>query len=135
MAYVLMFMKHRTRLIAGIFTFVAMTFAIAEAVWASTCLPGMDMPTAAAVAEPASPLDDCVHGSHDGGGGENKDRDERHCPFGSVAAAQACAGLALLPTHGTGSSGPGPDAPSSVFVELAGSDLLLSAALFHPPRA
>lgn len=125
-------MRRRTRLIAGIFALVAMTFALAETVLASTCAPAMEMQTIEAEA-PEAPADDCMLGaSHDRG--EDGDK-ERHCPFGPAATAQGCAGVASLPAHAVDQIAPSPEGVVAVFVEQTEHDLLLGNALFRPPRA
>lgn len=126
-------MRRRTRLIAGTFAFVAMTFSLAETVIASTCAPGAGMAMAEAV-DTHAPEHDCVTASHDRehrGSGE----DGRHCPFSPATAAQGCAAVASLPASAMTDFSPSLEGAGTVFVEPSEHDLLLAQPPFHPPRA
>jgi hypothetical protein len=79
--------------------------------------------------------DDCPHGWNGHETAEQDADDERPCPFGSAAAAQACAGVASLPARAVTALAPSAEVATVVFVELTDRDLLLAAALFHPPRS
>lgn len=125
-------MRRSTRLIAGIFTLAALTFALAETVMASMCAPAMDMQTAKAVA-PHAPADDCMPGALRDCGEHGET--ERHCPFGPAAAAQGCTGVASLPSCALDQITPPREGVVAVFVVQAEHDLLLGNALFRPPRA
>lgn len=139
-------MRRRTRLLAGTFALVAMTFALAETVIAASCMPGMDMGAAEVSAmdmhAPEAPAGHHDHGVPTDGAptdgaptdGNPADGDDRDCPFGPTVV-QGCAGAASLPAyaaHGVASQGA---LSSSVSIEPAQQDLLLVTALFHPPRA
>lgn len=139
-------MRRRTRLLAGTFALVAMTFALAETVIAASCMPGMDM-GATEVSAMDTHTPQAPAGHHDQrvpmdgnpadgtpADGTPSDGDERDCPFGPTVV-QGCAGAASLPAqaaHGVDSQGA---LSSSVSTEPAQQDLLLVTALFHPPRA
>lgn len=121
---------------AGTLALVALTLFVVESVWASTCAPGMDMEDVAmAVADEAPPPHDCMHGWNGHGDGDEDADDERPCPFGPVASAQACVGIASLPARAVAAFASPPVGSTSVFVELTEHDLLLEAVPFHPPRA
>lgn len=129
-------MTRRTRFIAGIFAFLALTFSFSESVWASTCAPSMEMGASAEVAsgEPADASqcmperqDEREHGEH---GEESRD-----CPFGSPAAVQTCSGVASLPAQASTFFSPSFEGAASVFTLETQGDLLLESALFRPPRA
>lgn len=130
-------MRRRTRRIAGTLALAAMTLFLVESVWASTCAPGMDMDDRAMTLadQVPPPADDCAHGWKGHGTGEEDADDGRACPFGPAAAAQACAGVASLPARAGAALATSPEGATSVFIELTERDLLLGAALFHPPRA
>jgi hypothetical protein len=129
-------MNRHTRRVAGTFALLAMTLFLVESVWASTCAPGMDMDgPATAAGDPAPASGDCVHGWAGHDAGEDDPDGERPCPFGPAAAAQACMGIASLPARAVVALAPSPGGAISVFIELTERDLLLEAALFHPPRA
>lgn len=126
-------MRRRTRLTAGIFALVAMTFSLAETAWASACAP-MEMNAVSSEAQgevsahesASDPLHQ--HEREDSGDGE------RRCPF-SPAAAQACAGAASLPTHAVDGLAPAPERARAVFFDLTQQDTILQESLFRPPRA
>lgn len=132
-------MNRRTRRFAGTFAFLAMTLFLVESVWASTCAPGMDMgmegPAMAIGDETPPPVDECIHRWTGHDAGDDDADDERPCPFGVAAAAQACTGIASLPARAVAAFAPSPEGAITVFIELSERDLLLEAALFRPPRS
>lgn len=120
------------RRVSGSIALVIMALALAEAVVASMCAPGMDMRTADAAGP--TPAEVCVNGGlHDPAplGGES----DRHCPFGPATVAQSCVGVVSLPAHAAtvpevmSESAVGPPAPETTNAPI------LTDALFHPPRA
>ena len=134
-----MSMRRATRVSAGILALVAMTFALAETVLASTCPPGMameamDAPAAASQADSAHGAD-MARGATQGSEREPGGDDEPRCPLGPLAATQGCAGVASLPGHSAEAPAPSGEYGSSVFSEKTQQDLLSADALFHPPRA
>jgi hypothetical protein len=115
---------------------LALTFSFSEAVWASTCLPGMPMADSApmpegATPEPSESIPMGMHGEHDPRGGD----DNPPCPFDSPLAAQACAGVSSMPAAWPDPSAPAAELASDGFTVAALHDLLLEIALFRPPRA
>jgi hypothetical protein len=130
-------MQRRTRRIAGCLALLTMTAFLVESVWASTCAPGMDMsdPAMAADDHAPRPPDDCMHGWKGHGTNEGDADEERPCPFGHAASAQTCAGIATIPARALAALAPSPEGATGVFLELTKRDLLLGAALFHPPRS
>lgn len=127
-------MKQRTRLIAGIFALVAMTFSLAETAGASTCAPAMDMHASDAGAAEQAQMHHCM----DAGSPDLEREDGREgagdCPF-SHAAAQACAGLTSLPSHAVDGIAPFSASAAAIFADSTQYDLLLRNDLFRPPRA
>lgn len=126
-------MRRRTRWIAGLFALLAMTFSLAETVWASMCAPMMDMQVSAAAAEAAPSEHEGMPGMPDQPGPASGDGTD--CPFSPATTAQNCSAAASLPAHTIG----GPASTLERVVGLKGAtarqDLLLETALFHPPRA
>ena len=128
-------MKRRTRFFAGICALLAMTAALAEGVAASACASGMDM------ADVAMPMADGVPDDGDrviepAERGERDDLpdDGRHCPFAPVVGAQGCLALASFPANGFAMAVADANGGSRIVVDDEQQDLLLEAALFHPPR-
>lgn len=133
-------MNRRTRFVAGILAFLALTFSFAESVWASTCIPGMQMDTSATMVAGETPeamdcMSDCMSDQRQEREGDDRSEGERNCPFGSPIAAQACAGIVLLPTRTSDLLAPSFEGAGSVFTLEAYHDLLLDSMLFRPPRA
>ena len=129
-------MNRRIRSVAGFLALLAFTFSFSEAVWASTCLPGMRMAEVVVMPEGASsesmesaPM--ATHDERDSRGGDNP----RPCPFNSPLAAQACAGISSMPAPSAEASTPGAEMNSVGFTVAALHELLLETALFRPPRA
>lgn len=126
-------MNQRTRLIAGIFALVAMTFSLAEAAGASTCAPSMDMHASDAAAEQVQ-MHHCLEAGLPDLEREDGREDAGDCPF-SQAAAQACAGLTSLPSHAVAGIAPFSASAAAIFADSTQYDLLLRNDLFRPPRA
>ncbi len=131
-AYLQSVMKRRTRGLAGALALAALTLSFAEAVAASTCGP-MATPMDTAVV-----MDDSMPGSgHDAWcpfQSDRQERDERPCPL-SQAAAAGCGVTASLPSLVQVLAAPPTGLISTVHFDDIWPDLLLSHALFHPPRA
>lgn len=126
-------MTRRTRRISGIFAALALTLSFAETVWASTCAPGMDMPSSAMAMGDESPIEhECMPGSAER---RNESEDGRHCPFGPVATTQACAGLASLPANTLALDAPSPEGAARLVFDETQHDLFFGTPLFHPPRS
>lgn len=125
-------MTRRTRLIAGIFAFLALTFSFGESVWASTCAPAVDMGSDATAASSEAPA---MSDSMPDQDSQRQSEDERPCPFGSPAAVQACTGVVSLPAQVAVFFAPSFEGAPSVFTLETQSDLLMENALFRPPRA
>jgi hypothetical protein len=130
-------MKRHTCRIGGTLALAAMTLFLVETVWASTCAPGMDMSDLAMALDDhgSPPPDDCMHGWKGHGTNEEDGDDDRPCPFGHAASAQTCAGITTMPARAMAALAPSPEGVTAVFLELTKRDLLLGAALFHPPRS
>ena len=126
-------MRRRTRWIAGLFAFVAMTLSVAETVWASTCAPMADMREPAASAQNAP----TEHSGMPGMPGEpgTEGGEEAECPFSPATTAQGCSGAASLPAQAIGALAPAPERIAGVRTATTRQDPLLETALFHPPRA
>lgn len=127
-------MKRRTRLIAGIFALVAITFSFAETAWASTCAPAMEMAAASSASAEDMPAQDCMHGAAHSGDGETDGQDERPCPF-TPTAGQTCTAVATLPAHVADAFAPPVEGATVAWVEPAEHNTLLDNTLFRPPRA
>lgn len=131
-------MDRRLRTTAGILALLSLTLSVAESVWASTCEPGMRMESPAAVVPssgehaPGRPHVGTAHDDIDEG--RHASDDGRPCPFGSPAAAQACAGVASLPARAMTPFASWFQGAAGVFSLETQNDLLLESALFHPPR-
>lgn len=123
-------MSHRNRVLSGLFALLAMTTSLAEAAWASMCVPAMDMEHATAM--PAG--DDCMSAASGDNSCDGPAGSERPCPFGPAAAAQGCGAVPSLPAQAL-------QAPSSSFANSGSAfsrevrrEILLETSLFHPPR-
>lgn len=122
-------MERRTRYIAGLLTFVALTFSLAEGVWASTCALEMGMSAPTSHGMPAG--HDCLTGHP----GERDRPDVPDCPFGPVSAAQGCVAAASLPAASVVEIALSPESTSLAPTTETERQLLLGSALFHPPKA
>ena len=120
--------RRRVRSIVGLGALLALTLSFSEAVWASTCLPGMRMGAAPeSVEHTPTEVDD--------GGDPHSGDNERPCPFTSPLAAQACAGVSSMPAQSTEPAAPEAEIASVGFTVTALHGLLREGALFRPPRA
>jgi hypothetical protein len=128
-------MTRRTRTLAGTLGLAAMALSLGEGVLASVCAPTMDMSRMEAeAAEASSPMEVMpgmpMPADYEGGDDSRSDQ----CPLGP-ALGQGCLALASLPGRAPLSG----DASQDEFVRsIADSlrpDLLLTHALFRPPRA
>ena len=126
-------MKCRTRMIAGLFGLMAMTFSLAEMAWASTCPPDMAA-DAASVSVDLAPTDAPATAMPHGGDHGDREQGDRECPFGPIASA-GCAGAAPLPTQAAKAPAPSPDGAAILFDSETRHDLLFGNTLFRPPRA
>lgn len=136
-------MTRRTRILAGTLALVATTFSFAETVLGSVCTPMVmaDVGDARALdGQPGHPdareagpgAMDCVLmlGRDADRGGEA----DPHCPL-NPAVGQGCSAVASIPaSSGDADSTPDHGTPRVVVVDVR-PDLLLSHALFRPPRA
>lgn len=127
-------MNQRTRLIAGIFALVAMTFSLVETVGASTCAPSTDMHASDAGAAEQVQMHPCLEAGLPDLEREDGREDAGDCPF-SQAAAQACAGLTSLPAHTVDGIAPLTASATAIIADSTQYDLLLRNDLFRPPRA
>jgi hypothetical protein len=126
-------MRAHRRLLPAILVLVAMTFSLAETVWASTCAPAM-APTIAAEASDAERHADCSSGMTDATGGEPHERDDTHCPFDPAAPAQGCIAIASLPARAAEAPAPWSAPSVTSFAEQKQQDHLSASTPFHPPR-
>lgn len=128
-------MTRRARSIAGLCTLLALTFSLAESVWASTCampMTGSLVEVHEASEEMPSDVHCATHHDHDG---ERDGPSDAPCPFSSGLAAQACAGVTSLPATTTVLPSTASRAVNGLFVIEARPGLLLETSLFRPPRA
>lgn len=128
-------MTRRTRLTAGIFALLAMTFSLAENVMASICAPMPEMMASTVVGDSEPMGDDCMLAFH---GERDSDQDEdgrRHCPFSPGTAAQGCNVAASLPALSVHIDGSPLEATLTIPFDNTRHDVLLATALFHPPKA
>lgn len=132
-------MNRRLRFLAGVLTLAATTASFAETVWASVCAPMTDMEemgvqiVADADAEDASNAMDCMLMA---GRADDRDAGERdaHCPL-NPAVGTGCSAVASLPSSVALVRTPDPGTSLAPAALDSRRDLLLSHALFHPPRA
>ncbi|HUP53699.1 MAG TPA: hypothetical protein VM198_14555 [Longimicrobiales bacterium] len=137
-------MNRRTRALAGILTLSALTFSFAETVFASMCAPMPEMAGMDDMVSQMSEMTDAVADASSSGGPdcllmsghEDSDRGERdaHCPL-SPAVGSGCAAVASLPATQIAAVGWAAGTSRSLGSEDGGVDLLLTHALFRPPRA
>lgn len=140
-------MNRRLRLLAGILTLTAMTASFAETVLASVCAPmgemdganmaamagmgGMGMSTVDVAVAGTDGIDCPLMTEHgDDRGGQRND----HCPLNPAVGA-GCTAVASLPACATLVATPAGETSKAWTPGEARPDLLLSHALFHPPRA
>jgi hypothetical protein len=129
-------MKRRMRTLAGMLGLAAMALSLGEAVLASVCATSMDMASMEADRAEVSQVMEDMPGMPMPGDGQDDDQGSRYdeCPLGP-ALGQGCLALASLPATCPLSG----DAPQDTFGRPAADslrpDLLLTHALFRPPRA
>lgn len=130
-------MRSRFRVLAALCALIALTLSFGEGVWASMCMPAMEMGEApAAEMSDASDrmMDMASQGVHTGG--ETPDGPEPpHCPFAPVSTAGTCVAAASLPAASPIELVPSLEGALLVVAPEQKRDLLLVSALFHPPRA
>ena len=128
-------MRRRTRIFSGLIALVALTFSLAEGVWASTCAPDMDMShaemTMAEPAEGATGHDCLTDPQHDESpAGEHTPQ----CPFGPATSTQACAAAASMPARILIIGPPSPEEAAQSQTVDTGPRLLRVISIFHPPK-
>jgi hypothetical protein len=137
-------MNKRLRLIGALASLLALSAYFAESVWASTCPPdataehsaahhgGADAPPVAAMTPSSGSQhgDGPAHGAHVPA--DAQDAGTPLCPFG-MAGPGSCvsASLAAATTESRFAA-----AVAGLNIDMPGDheDLLITAALFHPPR-
>lgn len=128
-------MNRRTRSVAGLCALLALSFSLAESVWASTCA----MPAAEGMADIQQTASEFPTGAqcdtHRSADSERRGPDDEPCPFGSPLGAQSCAGVVSLPTAGAVLPALASEAVDGLFTLDVRPSLLLEASLFRPPRA
>jgi hypothetical protein len=123
-------MKLRFRRIAALLVLLTLSLSVAEGVWASTCMPGMEMTQSSAMAMGAVGHTDGVDAS-----GDSRQHSEPlpHCPFAPVSGS--CIALATsLPASAPESLAPSPEGAPAV---VSFNDALPARPVFdffHPPR-
>lgn len=125
---------------AGLIALIALTFSLAESVWASTCASGMGVAGTAvagtaiagtATADPAADPD-CAHG---GASSERKGEPAApHCPLGAAATAQGCLAAASLPSVAIDIPVSRAAAEAGHFSHPVRHKQVSDHTLFHPPR-
>lgn len=137
-------MNRRRRILAGSLALVAMSLSFAETVLASVCAPAamaamdgtaIQAPVSAAMDGPAD-VDgagmDCARmaGQDEG----RRGAPDPNCPL-SPAVGPGCTAVASLPGSSCEAALPPSHGVQRTIVDEARPDLLLSHALFRPPRA
>jgi hypothetical protein len=131
-------MKLRIRF-GALMALLALLVYFAEGVWAATCPPTMSMTGVEEVVERDAAEHSCPMAANHTSSGETESPEQSRseapvCPFGPVGAGSSCVAASLpattvriAPSFPAGSLlTPSPD---------AARDLILAAALFHPPKA
>lgn len=124
----------KLRPIAAALTLIALTFSFAEGVWASTCMPEMAMDGMSA----ESGFDGHAVGMNGYPGAADdpsEPEQEPPCPFAPVSIAGACIVAASLPATSPIEISPSFEGALLTDDREHARDLLLTTALFHPPRA
>ena len=130
-------MKSRFRLVAALFALSAFSLFWVEGVWASMCSTTMETASTTEMAgmDPASNSDGCPPGMTMPGSDSDQNRSEApHCPLVPVGAASCVVGIPLAAESDV-SMVPSPEGSSPLGSADHAKDLLLTVALFHPPRA
>jgi len=122
-------MTRTARTVSGIFVLVALTFSMAETVWAAMCAPpGAAVMATVVESEHSMPGHGCPPA------GELPGNDPSECPLGLFGGPQGCVAASLpalspvLPQSWTGTT-------ASVAAEPPRFVSTPSMAPFHPPRA
>jgi hypothetical protein len=122
-------MKLRFRRVAALLVLLTLSLGVVEGVWASTCMPGMEMTRGSAMAMGAAAHAD---GMDDSGSSGDSDHLPR-CPFAPVSGS--CIALAIsLPASAVESLVPSPEGAPAV---VSSNDALPARPVFdffHPPR-
>ena len=138
-------MNRRMRTLAGSLGLAAMALSLGESVLASVCAPPMDMSSmdmssmGAAAPEMSEGMDGMpgmlMHGDEQGQDlGQDQDSRFDECPLGP-ALGQGCLALASLPGVPPRSGDAADNDSGQWAADSMRPDLLLSHALFRPPRA
>ena len=134
-------MTRRTRTLGGSLSLLALGFSLAETVLASVCAPGADMSDMPGMAGMSTPTADGSSMAAMPGmpmPGTDTDQDAGNgtfdCPL-AIALGPGCSALASLPTPLTRGGLPSLLAVLATPFDDVGSDVLLTHALFRPPRA
>lgn len=129
-------MASRTRALAALIALIALTFSFAESVWASSCMPAMEM--SGTPGDATDTPDGCMVGMPsypDEPGDRAPDRpDVPHCPFAPLSTSGTCVVAASLPAPMPPALGAPPEGELLTPFLHQTRDLLLVAVLFHPPR-
>jgi hypothetical protein len=134
-------MKARFRTAGALVALFALSAYFAEGLWASLCAPEMRNSGIEVVAAGETPHADCASdAAHAPAERDSGQPAEPHgsqppkCPLGPLGVGGSCV-AASLPTAATQMA---PSYPEDARLSLSpdrARDLLLAAALFHPPRA
>jgi hypothetical protein len=129
-------MNRRMRTLAGSFALAAMALSVAESVLASVCAPTMEMSEMDAEASPGSQDMVDMAGMPMPADNQGPDRSSRfdECPLGP-ALGQGCLALASLPGNAPLYENVAENTFGRRVADKLRPDLLLSHALFRPPRA
>lgn len=134
-------MRPRFRLLAALLALLSLSLTMAEGVWASTCMPGMECDTARAslpVTGAHAPGIEMpmqmgpVRGS--GGRRDSRSPETPHCPVAPTPGV--CVALAVsIPAHAPESFVPSPEGALAVASPPEARHILVISAFFRPPRA
>lgn len=129
-------MEVRFRSFGALVVLLAFTASFAEGVWASMCPPQMDMSGVEADSgnelTPSCGMLADGHENDDAAPPEPGHSDAPVCPFGPVGGV--CVPTSL-PASGASMALPIPDTAPPTRDGDVGLDILLTAVLFHPPKA
>lgn len=130
-------MRSRTRTLAGLLGLFAMTASFSETVVASMCAAPSNMASMAMSAADDTEARDAGGHEHScagmGNTDESKEGGER-CPL-TPTATQGCTAAALVPSPAIALGLAMPLSAREIASDAIEPDLLLSYALYHPPRA
>ena len=132
-------MMRRVRCLAGVFGLAAMAFSHGETLLASVCASAMEMSSArdrSEVMDSSMHMDMDMEGMSMPGQDTGKSDDTRFdaCPL-ALALGQGCLALASLPGVAPRAADATIDHVARRSVDVVRPDLLLTHALFRPPRA